>query len=384
VIRVRVQGGKGRGSPMGLIRFALAMVVVFGHLPGRPYFPMPGADAVQAFFVISGFYTALILDGKYTDLGLFYTNRALRIFPMYWLVVLISTIAIFGFGAFFRNDPADMASAYGQIGPALALGFANLAILGQDVLYFLSLDPASGAFGFNPEVQRTADTIIASAPLVVPQAWSLAIELMFYAVAPFILRGGWKLMLAIAAISLALRLGIPELIDVRASRWPDKAFPAALCLFMIGMLGYQFRHVITRAPKQLGLIAQIVILALVLNYNSLFEDERIGRLILLPLIAISLPLIFEVYRNSRIDRWMGDLSYPIYIVHILVISLANRFIEGPAPLAIVAGTLAASTALLIIVDRPVDAWRQRRAARGAQSDAYSPSSSPASSSSSSR
>lgn len=368
---------------MGLIRFALAMVVVFGHMPGRPYFPMPGADAVQAFFVISGFYTALILDGKYTDLGLFYTNRALRIFPMYWLVALISAVAIFGFGAFFRNDPAEMALAYGQAGPALALGFANLAILGQDVLYFFSLNPESGEFAFNPEFNRSAETMVGAAPLVVPQAWSLAIELMFYAIAPFILRGGWKLMLAIAAVSLALRIGIPELIDVRPSRWPDKAFPAALCLFMIGMLGYQFRHILTRAPKQLGIIAQLVILALVLNYNTLFEDARVGRLILLPLIALSLPLIFEAYRNSRIDRWIGDLSYPIYIVHILVISLANRFIAEPVPLVIVLGTLAASAALLILVDRPVDAWRQRRAARGTQTRGYSSSSSGASSSASS-
>ena len=56
---------------MGVFRLLLALFVVMGHLPGlaqwtNPFFGwMRGGPAVQAFFILSGFYMAMILAGKY-------------------------------------------------------------------------------------------------------------------------------------------------------------------------------------------------------------------------------------------------------------------------------------------------------------------------------
>src|ERR1700719_752278 len=54
-----------------------------------------GAVAVQTFFVLSGFYMALVLSRKYADKGpiTFYRARFLRLFPAYWLACLL-TIAV--------------------------------------------------------------------------------------------------------------------------------------------------------------------------------------------------------------------------------------------------------------------------------------------------
>ena len=357
--RRAVHGRFGQTNDMGIIRFALAMVVVFGHMPGRPFFPMPGPDAVQAFFVISGFYMALILDGKYADLRTFYENRLLRLFPVYWIVAIASAFVMFGFDAAFRVDPADVEGAYAHFWSGAVLILSNITMLGQDILFFFSLSPETGAFAYSPRVTEQPDEIVAATALLAPQAWSLSIELMFYAVAPFLLRRSWKVIAIVALASLALRAGVGEAFGFSPSRWPDKAFPAVLCLFLLGALAYRFGGAVSRIPPAWGVGLQIAILALIVNYNFLFDGAD-GRIILLPLIAVSLPIIFQTYRNSRIDRFIGDLSYPIYIVHILVIMLADRFVAGDIFWQVTAGTLAASVALLVFVDRPIDKWRQRR------------------------
>ena len=47
------------------MRVALAMAVLLGHLPIASYKFISAATAVQGFYIISGFYMALVLEGKY-------------------------------------------------------------------------------------------------------------------------------------------------------------------------------------------------------------------------------------------------------------------------------------------------------------------------------
>src|SRR5262245_14387299 len=70
-------GARTGESAMGLVRVALAMAVLLGHLPVASFKFMGGGLAVQSFFIVSGFYMALVLSGKYRDVGLFYSNRLL-------------------------------------------------------------------------------------------------------------------------------------------------------------------------------------------------------------------------------------------------------------------------------------------------------------------
>ena len=78
---------------MGLIRFLLASMVVLFHTSSIfGYHPMTGNVAVQCFYIISGFYMTLILNEKYTGRKsntLFYTNRALKIYPIYFTVLIM-------------------------------------------------------------------------------------------------------------------------------------------------------------------------------------------------------------------------------------------------------------------------------------------------------
>lgn len=82
---------------MGLLRLLLAFAVVIGHSAPIPGLPLLGAGlAVKVFFVVSGFYMALILSEKYEakprGRWLFYSNRFLRIFPLYWVVLGVDVL----------------------------------------------------------------------------------------------------------------------------------------------------------------------------------------------------------------------------------------------------------------------------------------------------
>ena len=78
---------------MGLIRLLLAISVITVH--ASPIFGLnfiQGQLAVEVFFMISGFYMALILSEKYTSNKTFIGNRFLKIFPTYWIILVLCLI----------------------------------------------------------------------------------------------------------------------------------------------------------------------------------------------------------------------------------------------------------------------------------------------------
>ena len=73
---------------MGLLRLFLALSVIAGHASST-VFSFQGVGALYAvnfFFIISGFYMAMILNGKYEDKTSiqFYKSRVFRLFPTYY------------------------------------------------------------------------------------------------------------------------------------------------------------------------------------------------------------------------------------------------------------------------------------------------------------
>src|SRR4051812_1810715 len=94
---------------MGLLRFLLASSVVFSHLGTVAGLDLIGGwRAVQVFFMVSGFYMALVLDTKYRDLSYrgFISSRALRIFPAYYL--MMGSIALHVGISYLRGVPCEL------------------------------------------------------------------------------------------------------------------------------------------------------------------------------------------------------------------------------------------------------------------------------------
>ena len=80
---------------MGILRLLLAIVVVCGHIFPAWLWGIQNVLAVKAFFVISGFYMALILTERYRRATLqFYLNRLLRLLPLHLAVLAIMVALI--------------------------------------------------------------------------------------------------------------------------------------------------------------------------------------------------------------------------------------------------------------------------------------------------
>lgn len=345
---------------MGMVRFALAMAVVLSHLPLASYKFLSGGLAVQCFFVISGFYMALVLDGKYKNVGVFYSNRLLRLFPTYFVMLGATAIAVFVFRASATATPELFATIFQDPLTGAVMIFENLTMLGQEMLFWLTID-SEGAMAWDIAGPLPSETTtVAWQGLLVPQAWSISMELMFYALAPWLMRAGYGWIAAIAVLSIAFRLA-GHLTDVDYLLWQGRLFPTALFLFLFGMLAYRLLPLAARLPKAIGYVLALVVLAAIVTYPLMQLPPLTARWIFYALVALTTPFIFNAFQSSALDRWVGDLSYPIYMSQLLVIGAVLVY-EPPFGMWVaILGTLAVSVAILVLIDRPIDRWRQRRA-----------------------
>jgi peptidoglycan/LPS O-acetylase OafA/YrhL len=344
---------------MGLVRVALAMAVLLGHLPVASFKFMGAGLAVQGFFIVSGFYMALVLSGKYKDVGLFYSNRFLRLAPAYFVMMGIAAVALFGFGITATATPQTFEHAYGNPSTAVIMVFENIFVVGQELLYWFQFG-ADGALTFGGNGLPTETTDAGWQALLVPQSWSLSMEIMFYVLAPFLARLNWAWLVAIVAASMALRFA-GQALPVDYGLWQGRLFPTALFLFVLGMLAQRALPLATRLPKALGWLAALTLLGLIVCLPMLGLSNEISRWLMYFSIAALTPFAFNAFKDNGLDRWIGDLSYPIYLCHLVIVALVLTFEPPFAAWVAIGATLALSALLLVVVDHPVDRWRQRRA-----------------------
>lgn len=353
---------------MGFLRVFLAVAVVAGH--SGPLFGIPlvsGRTAVQCFFVISGFYMAMVLERKYLKLpekvwSTFMQSRLARLFPVYLLTVALTlALLLLGGNVFVGDDPQRLPQFFElPLTTWLPLAVSNLTIVTQDWALFAGVDPAGHLF-YTPDF-RAVD-VPAYKYFLIPQAWTVGLELVFYAIAPLIARLGNRTLLALLAASAGLRIGL-GIAGMSADPWSYRFFPFELSLFIAGMLAYRYRHLLLGRLPRLAPLALVSAGLLLLPLGRAVPPAYAVALFLFPLVfALFVPAIFESTKKSPLDRWVGELSYPVYLVHILVISaFASVGIHLGGPAAVLA-SLAAGAAVVILVDRPLEAARQRKLKR---------------------
>jgi peptidoglycan/LPS O-acetylase OafA/YrhL len=334
---------------MGTLRLLLALSVAYGHLAVPLRFPTSDI-AVQSFFVISGFYMALVLNEKYRpgSYWLFISNRLLRLWPAYFVVLVLSLAAADNWSPMLALDWPSAAFFVGS----------QILIIGQDLYFFLCVSHDALAF--------TAHQTETSAPLFkfvpIPQAWSLAIEINFYLVAPFLVRRGAMFIAALIAASLLLRMAMQGLLGLGGDPWSHRFFPSEIALFLSGALGYRLSASTTKAERGRALVLLVVTAALVcasLAINKWDGTQRLASVSLLAAMIVGVPWLFDLTKTFNIDRYLGELSYPLYICHYLFgwLLLPNTYAGVHSALLL---SLATSVVIYHLIDRPLDAWRQRR------------------------
>ncbi len=318
---------------MGLLRVLLAIAVVIHHsVPAFHYQMTGGPGSVQAFYIISGFYISMILNEKYVGAGslkVFYFNRFLRLFPVYWLVLALTLIGSWislstgtGGGLF-----EDWSTWWGSVNRWTVFygALTNLFVFGQDAFMYLNLNQGTGNLDFTWNFWATPYP--AWRLLLVPQGWTLAIELSFYLCAPWIVRRGWKGIVAVGLASIGIRVWLYAK-GMNSDPWSHRFFPSELVFFCVGALSYRFYSLFrgVKLDRRFVWIVTALVIVATVKFPSIPQMFWYKGLCLgyYALIAIALPFMFMATGRSSLDNAIGELSYPIYISHFYVLKFWTR------------------------------------------------------------
>ncbi|HWD38253.1 MAG TPA: acyltransferase [Fimbriimonas sp.] len=285
-----------RISSIDGLRGFLALAVLFSHLlsfrtylrtgewtfPGH-FFEFAPVTAVQLFFCITGFlfWSKAIRRKGRLDVKEFYVRRFLRIFPLYVAVVAATaaTLMAHGRGAL---SAADFESAAQLLYPRTASGDWP-TIRGQTPFFYLA------------------------------QCWTLAFEVCFYAIFPvlaWIFARSLKSFVAFLPVALAILL-----IGLRVSRLEDLAQCAP---FLVGMISAEVveRKVALSFLRGIGGTVLVVAgLAVLYMHHSKFSDVML-LLCFVPIAAGNTLFGLLAWKPCRA---LGDISYSVYLIHLLAI-----------------------------------------------------------------
>jgi peptidoglycan/LPS O-acetylase OafA/YrhL len=355
----RVEGRAFHVPALDGVRALAFLLVFFSHVPGLKM--VPGGFAVTVFFFLSGYLITSLLRLEYASTGridvpAFFARRALRIAPPYYLTLGLLLLL----------------AAVGAFGDAVVLWQGALAQAGFLANYWVA---AFGKAGLVPGSEVY---------------WSLAVEEHYYLVFPFVAAGllgvagprqsAWVLLLA-SGVVLAVRSGtvlvlpspataVTYMTHTRLDGILLGAVVALACNPAFDRPG-PLLNVLT-APWASGVAAVGIALTL-LPREPLFRETvryTLQGLLLAPLycglIARPHAGVARVLAHPAL-RWVGALSYTLYLVHDAALHLAREWLPG-APLALaaalaLAGSVLYAEAIRRWIERPLA--RRRAALRAA-------------------
>lgn len=329
------------------LRFIAAFLVVMHHsetirnkylLPNLQQFSLfqNGRTAVTFFFVLSGFLITFLLLQERDKNGTvsvsnFYVRRVLRIWPLYFFLVVIGTILV-PFAIKIIHFNYQMPYTFSQVW-----------------LYFILFIPfvVNAIFGHH----------------FLEPLWSIGVEEIFYLMwAPifrFVKKGIVPILIFLIVVSVLLR-------NIHFSPIADYIINCLLFDSMaIGGLGAWWLFNLKKPIEEVFLFRSVWVQSILLSLLAIFvfsiheiQDNSIGGVVYWaftnPVIGsflvngLFLYLIVNVSINSKrifslkgkIWDWLGDISYGIYMYHMFfVFGIILLFKNKLQTLSLLSGTL---------------------------------------------
>lgn len=285
-----------------------------------------GWSGVTLFFVLSGFLiTGILWDTRHQPLRNFFLRRTVRIFPLYYFALLLVAGGLIVVGSEWREW--------------------------HDWLIFL-------VYGRN--IQPLVYNLGIGGPFRVDHFWSLACEEQFYIVWPFLLRRcktlgqGQALAVATILLSFAMRWmvvygGWGGMVEFTLSRAGELGVGAFLALSVRGTETWIERLKQIAWPAfAAGLIAFVAICwahreprlsePSVYLWGILAISVMYGAMLILAMESGPVRRLFQL----RILRYVGTISYGVYVYHVLFMEQFKWLAEK------VAGSNASETKLKLV------------------------------------
>ena len=270
----------------GYLRFILAILVLISHLNVRFFSLNPGVIAVTIFYLLAGFVVSHlyfdIFANKKNKLLQFYTDRIIRIFPLYIIVATITIIFL------------------------LITNYANPHFTLLKLLYNYTIIPLN--------YYMYIDSTILTNPKwqLIPPAWSLGTELLAYLLLPLALIS--KRFFYISFFTTLTIYIVANLNIINSDYFGYRFIIGVFFIFLFGSLIQQKKKIQTFV-----LYILILIIAFFLyKYNNLSgvyaKETLIGIIVGIPIVAY-----ISKKPNLIFNKTLGQLSYAIFLTHFLII-----------------------------------------------------------------
>ena len=180
--------------------------------------------------------------------------------------------------------------------------------------------------------------------LLIPHGFTLGIEISFYLIAPFLLKLSTKKLFVIASLSLIIKstfliffskLGIYEYFGLEGLPeakylWGYRFFPFEISYFIAGALSYRIfqekQEYFCNPTLKNKLIAYVLVFFGITIPSRIFN--LFGIYWIFPILfVIFLPILFHLFKNSKMDRIIGEISYPFYVSHLLCLRITSPLKE---------------------------------------------------------
>ena len=283
----------------GTLRTLLAINVVLLHI-----FNVYGVGnyAVSAFFLLSGFLMTFVMQESYQfskrGFVTFWLNRMLRLYPIYWVVLLLTLIGLVFLDTIPRHPDLFM--------PDTLLGwFSNLTMLYPKIV----------PHNFEPRL--------------VPPSWALTNELLFY----FLISIGISKTKLRTMLWLLLSVGYFGatylFYDIPTYRY--SAVFASSLPFALGASLYWFKNQFPTLKSPLLPLALYVAFMCNALYGHQFLSsvKEISIYLNYILSAALIVTLFKMIASRKVKKWdtyIGHYSYPIYLVHFLAAMVYTAWI----------------------------------------------------------
>jgi len=317
----------------GIFRYALSLLVVYAHLAPLPHGlngHWAGAYSVFCFYILSGYLMTLILNTTYANYpARYFLNRALRIYPPYVLIAVLSLVLLY-----ILPESCKLLSPYYKIPSDIQTLVSNFLIIG------LSYDDA----------------------LLIPTAWSLNVELVFYLLMVFLSRS--RAVSTTWFLASVLYTGYTIIFNYDfQSRYFTLA--ASSLPFSIGAMIYWYngkRSVPFSFTLIVGLMFILNLVFAPVLWSNVFMAGLYVSVILGSLLIASLKQL-RIKKLKNIDSLAGSLSYPVFLCHFIAPTVLIKLGFSPRSwsLFFYSYLITNSLALLInyLIERRIEVYRSR-------------------------
>ena len=271
---------------LGTFRFILATIVALSHLWAN-MISGPAAFAVWGFYLISGYLMAFILHHHYgfakKNLITFFKNRLIRIYPGYYFSLFLGLITYY----------------------LMSINHLDLASLNPEFGY-----PNSGAsYLFN----ATLFPWFKTNQLLVPVSIALGLEVGFYILAPFI---SYKKLIAVIALLITALFNYQYNIIESTFTERYSGFWCALFAFTLGIIFYFYKNRLSYFKN-----ARLSIFLWAMQFNIVLVNLIVpwdwGLYLSLLFTLFVLNSLCDLPKN-KVDLFLGDMSYLVYLLHTTV------------------------------------------------------------------